>query len=87
MVFITIIRADKLPAGFAESYFDELVSGSKWPGFNFLSGKKLKIFIDEIKDVLFNPEKEIKRVSLDSESDLLRSSYNNYYKDVEQAEA
>ncbi len=78
---------DKLPAGFAESYFDELVSGSKWPGFNFLSGKKLKIFIDEIKDVLFNPEKEIKRVSLDSESDLLRSSYNNYYKDVEQAEA
>jgi len=78
---------DKLPAGFSEAYFDELVSRSKWPGFNILSGKKLKIFIDEIKDIIFNSEKEIKRVSLDSESDLLLSSSNNYYKDIEQAEA
>ena len=78
---------DKLPAGFQESYFDELVTCSKWPGFRLLSGKKIKLFIAEIKEVLFNAEKENKRVNLDSESDLLLSSSNNYYKDVEQAEA
>jgi dipeptidyl-peptidase-3 len=78
---------EKIPAGFPETYFDELVSRSKWWRFKVPSGVKFKSFIAEIREVIFNPVKESKRVSLDSEQDLLLSSSSNYYQNVEQAEA
>jgi len=78
---------DKIPAGFSEMYFDELVDRSKWWSFKTPSGVKLKILIAEIKELLFNPEKDKKRVNLDSEKDLLQTSSNNYYQYVGQAEA
>ena len=78
---------EKLPVGISEAYFQELVSRSKWSKFKVPSGYKLKTFLSEIQDVIFNPEKERKRVNLDSENDLLRSSSNNYYSNVDQAEA
>jgi dipeptidyl-peptidase-3 len=78
---------EKIPAGFSVSYFDELIDRSKWWNFKTPKGVKFKAFIAEIKDVIFNPEREKKRVSLDSEKDLLLSSSNNYYQNVEQSEA
>jgi len=78
---------EKIPAGFPETYFDELISRSKWWRFKAPSGIKFKSFIAEVKELIFNPEKESKRVNLDSEKDLLVSSSNNYYQNVEQAEA
>lgn len=78
---------EKLPAGFSADYFDELVSNSDWSSFSIPSGKSFPMFISEIRDVIFNPEKEKKRVNMDSEKDLLVSSSNNYYQNVEQAEA
>lgn len=78
---------EKIPAGFSEAYFDQLVSKSSWLFFKSPKGKKFKAFIAEIKSVVFSPEAEAKRVSLDSGKDLLVSSSNNYYQNVTQAEA
>jgi dipeptidyl-peptidase III len=78
---------EKIPAGFTEAYFDELVDRSKWWSFKTPSGIKFKTMIAEIKELLFNPDKDKKRVNLDSEMDLLQTSSNNYYQNVGQAEA
>lgn len=78
---------EKLPAGFSEGYFDELVDKSRWWGFNTPPKTKFKSFIASVKEVIFNPEKEAKRVNLDPEKDLLLSSSNNYYQNVTQSEA
>ena len=78
---------EKLPVGFSETYFSELVDKSRWRGLKLPSGTKLEKFIASIQEVIFNPEKEIKRVNLDPDKDLLESSCNNYYQNVAQSEA
>jgi len=78
---------EKLPVGFSESYFDELVDKSRWRGLDLPRKTNFKSFIAEIKDVIFNPQKEFKRVNLEADKDLLLSSCNNYYQNVTQKEA
>ena len=78
---------EKMPAGFSEAYFKELVDNSRWNGFKLPSGMKFESFIAQVQEVIFNPAKEAKRVNLDSDKDLLQSSCNNYYQDVAQSEA
>ena len=78
---------EKIPSGFSEVYFDELISRSKWWRFKVPKRLKFKSFIAEVKEVIFNPERESKRVNLDSEKDLIVTSSNNYYQNVKQAEA
>jgi dipeptidyl-peptidase-3 len=78
---------EKLPAGFPETYFTELVAESDWSAFQTPSGKSFEAFITEIQEVIFDSEKEVKRVNLDSEKDLIQSSCNNYYQDITQSEA
>lgn len=78
---------EKIPAGFSAAFFKELVTHSDWSGFKTPSGKSIDAFCAEIQELIFNPEKEVKRVNLDSEKDLLISSSNNYYQDIVQSEA
>ena len=78
---------EKIPAGFPETYFADLIAQSDWSGLKVNSGKSFEAFIAEIQDVIFNPEKETKRVNLDPDKDLIKSSSNNYYQDVTQHEA
>ncbi len=78
---------EKISPGFTESDFETLVAQSDFSDFNVPSGKNIDAFRNEIREVIFNPEKEIKRVNLDSEKDLIRSSCNNYYVGVSQEEA
>lgn len=78
---------EKLPVGFPEIYYEELVSQSKWQSFQVPSGMRIQTFLAEIKSIIFDPEKEKKRVNLDSKKDLLVSSSNNYYQNVTQSEA
>lgn len=78
---------EKLSAGFSANYFDELVSYSDWSGFSIPSGTSFPMFISEIRDVIFNPEKESKRVNLEADKDLIATSANNYYQGVSQLEA
>ena len=78
---------EKIPAGFPKTYFNELIANSDWSGFKVNSGQSFEVFIAEIQDVIFNPEKETKRVNLDPKDDLVASSANNYYQNVTQGEA
>ena len=78
---------EKLPVVFSLEYFDELVSNSDWSGFPIPTGKSFMLFISEIRDVIFNPEKEVKRVNLEADKDLITTSANNYYQGVNQEEA
>jgi dipeptidyl-peptidase-3 len=78
---------EKLPVGFSEEYFIELVDKSRWRGFEWPSNRRLWSFVSEIQEVIFNPKKEAKRVNLDPEKDLLQTSSNNYYQNVAQIEA
>lgn len=77
---------EKIPAGFSDSFFDELLAKSDWSDLSIPSGKSFDSFISEIRDVIFNPSKEVKRVNLESDKDLIETSYNNYYQGVSQAE-
>lgn len=78
---------EKIPAGFSETYFNELLAQSDWADFKLPSGKSSEAIIQEIKKVIFNPEIEKKRVNLESDQDLIQSSSNNYYQGVSQIEA
>jgi len=78
---------EKIPAGFSEVYFNSLVELSDWTDFNVTSDVCLESLIAEVRDVIFNPGRETKRVNLDTEMDLVRSSSNNYYVNVDQQEA
>ncbi|HAQ19869.1 MAG TPA: dihydrofolate reductase [Prolixibacteraceae bacterium] len=77
----------KLAAGIPKTYFDELVSNSNWSDFTIPSGKSFEMFISEIRNVIFNPDREIKRVNLEPDKDLIEYSSNNYYQGVSQDEA
>ena len=78
---------EKMPAGFSEAYFNELLAQSDWADFKLPSGESFEAIIPEIKKVIFNPEIEKKRVNLESDKDLIQSSSNNYYQGVSQIEA
>ncbi|HCR89584.1 MAG TPA: dihydrofolate reductase [Prolixibacteraceae bacterium] len=77
---------EKFQPDFAADYFDELTANSDW--CNFSSGEKnAEEVISLIKEIIFNPEKETKRVCLDAGKDLLSTSANNYYRGMTQHEA
>ncbi|HBL75776.1 MAG TPA: dihydrofolate reductase [Prolixibacteraceae bacterium] len=77
---------EKFQPDFAADYFDELTANSDWS--NFSSGEKnAEEVISLIKEIIFNPEKETKRVCLDAGKDLLSTSANNYYRGMTQHEA
>lgn len=78
---------EKIPAEFTPEYFQELVSNSDWSNFNLPSGTTFEQYIQDIQEVIFDSEKERKRVNLDPTEDLIRSSSNNYYQNVSQEEA
>jgi len=78
---------EKIPADFPEAFFNKLLAKSDWSGFQLPSGKSFEAIIAEIKEVIFNPEIEKKRVNLESDKDLIQSSSNNYYQGVSQLEA
>ncbi len=72
---------DKFQPDFDKSDLKELISKSAINSFRF------KEELDDLLDVITNPKREVKRVSLDSNSDLLESSSMNYYQNVKQEEA
>lgn len=71
---------DKILPGFSADELKQLVAESDLSSF---SSQEL----DELVEVITNPELEKKRVNLDSTKDLLETSAMNYYSGVSQAEA
>lgn len=71
---------DKILPGFSADELKQLIAESDLSSF---SSQEL----DELVEVITNPELEKKRVNLDSTKDLLETSAMNYYSGVSQAEA
>jgi dipeptidyl-peptidase-3 len=72
---------DKILSGFSAEELKQLISDSDLSDFKHIDE------VDDLVDVITNPEREKKRVSLDSSKDLLEASAMNYYRDVTQEEA
>lgn len=78
---------EKLLPGFSENYFQELIDQSNWEHFSVPDNQGFSNFMAEIVSVIFDQEKESKRVNLEAGKDLLETSSNNYYQAVTQQEA
>ena len=72
---------DKIEPDFTADELTRLINHSNLSAIDFASE------VNELVDVITNPEREAKRVSLDSSQDLLQSSAMNYYQGVSQSEA
>ncbi|MGQ8335216.1 dipeptidyl-peptidase 3 family protein [Sunxiuqinia sp. A32] len=72
---------DKITPKFSASELREFLDQSNISSLPFISE------LDEIIEVITNPEKEAKRISLDSNTDILKASAMNYYQDISQEEA
>ena len=79
--------SDKILPGFSELYFRELVNKSTSVGFPVRKGQPVEALIDELIPVMFDPAFMPKKVSLDSGSDLVKSSAVNFYEGVTEKEA
>ncbi len=78
---------DKIPVGFTNLYFGKLIELSDWSAFKVAGYDENEQLVSEIKELLFNLEIERKRVNLETNTDLILSSANNYYQGVTQPEA
>lgn len=68
---------EKFQPAFNTTDWDDLLSKSNYPSEQ----------IEQLTELIFNPQLESKRVSLDSSKDLLQHSAMNYYQRVSQSEA
>lgn len=72
---------DKFKPGLERSVFENMMKHSDLTGIGFTDR------MNELLDVIFDPDREMKRVNLDSRADLLNTSAMNYYQGVSQLEA
>jgi len=78
---------DKFFPDFSEDYFKELVLNSDITKLPFQQNENIDAFITRIIKIIFDPKIDIKRVSQNSEEDLVLNSANNFYEKVTQKEA
>ena len=78
--------SEKFVPGFSEKYFDELIAGSDKDKFPHRNGETFDQLLAQIKPVIFNPEILPKKVSLDSDKDLVINSAVNFYEGVTEDE-
>ncbi len=79
--------AIKMDPGFSYDYFEELIANSNQENFPLKDFKTVDELKTKLKPIIFDPDVDRLRVSLDSESDLLTNSAMNYYEGVTQKEA
>jgi dipeptidyl-peptidase-3 len=78
--------SDKILPDFSREYFTELVKNSPNEIFPLVPKESLNAFIARLTPILFDPALDAKRVSKDSDADLVTRSANNYYEGVTQKE-
>lgn len=72
---------DKIEPGFSEEYFNILVNNSNTSLFPAIEGKTAQYTIDLILAVLFNKNLYPKKLSQDTEADIVASSSVNFYEE------
>lgn len=76
----------KILPEFSADYFATLVKSTTQGQFP-LEGETMEAFINTMTPILFDPNKDVKRVNQDEGVDLVAASANNYYEGVTQKEA
>jgi len=70
---------DKIIPDFTQEYFAGLIKNSDSAGFPLSEGETADELISELSPVIFNPEIDGKRVNLEPNADLIKTSAVNYY--------
>jgi len=70
---------DKFIPGFSKEYFAELVKNADSAKLPLADGETVDQFIASLTPVIFDPEVDGKKVSLDSNADLIKTSAVNFY--------
>jgi len=78
---------DKFFPNTSIEYFTELLNHSDDKSFPLKNSQNLKEFKEEIANIIFSKSKDLKRVSLNTNGDLIKDSACNFYQDISQKEA
>ncbi len=78
---------NKIQPEFDKAYLAELINNSDASQFPLMNDEKVDAFINRITPIISDASIASKGVSLDSKTDLLKSSAMNYYEGVTQKEA
>ncbi len=79
--------SDKIIPECSSAYFADLVKNSDAASLPLNKGEDASAFTKRITPIIFDPKVAPKRVSLDSKTDLVRSSATNFYEGVTEKEA
>jgi dipeptidyl-peptidase-3 len=77
---------DKFIPKFSETFLAEQISKLSLDQIPLQAGQSVETFIASISPIIFDPNKDAKKVSLDSSSDVILASANNFYDGVSQQE-
>ena len=78
--------SSKIEPEFSKEYFAELVNGSDARLLPVQEGESVEVLIQTISGILFDPERDPKRVNKSQDADPVANSANNYYENVTQKE-
>jgi len=78
--------SDKFVPEISVEYFNELVGNSDYSKFPVRDGQSVDQLIAELVPVMFDPNIQPKKVSLDADADLVLSSAVNFYDGVNESE-
>jgi len=77
---------DKIQPHFSSEYFKMLLADIDDTKLPIQKQETRQVFIDKICTILFDPAVDNKRVNLNPNGDIIESSANNFYEDVNQSE-
>jgi dipeptidyl-peptidase-3 len=77
---------DKFIPKFSETFLAEQIKALAPEQIPLQAGQSVEYFIAWISPIIFDPNKDAKKVSLDSSSDVILASANNFYDGVTQQE-
>jgi len=76
----------KIPPGFSRDYWDQLVANSESDRFPLVEGEDKTQLTENLASIVFDLDKDAKRLNQDQGVDNISASANNYYEGVTQAE-
>ena len=78
---------DKFNPEFMPEYFTELIMNSEGAEFPIENGESVEELALQLSSLMFDPEVAPKRISLDTDTDMIKASACNFYEGVTEQEA
>jgi dipeptidyl-peptidase-3 len=76
----------KIIPDFSSDYFKKLIENTQKPPLNLVEFPAMKSLVDKLVSLIFDPEIASQRVNLDPNSDVIKTSANNFYEGLTQKE-